>query len=97
MNAPMPLLEIDYPSSGETVVSPTYTFRISSTEPLIEAEISIDRGPWQRCRHACSLWWYDWSAYGDGTHHVSVRGTTRSGQTLNSTFRRFEVAIPRGH
>ena len=84
-----PLLDIDYPPADETITAPTYTFRISSTEALIEAEISIDRGPWQRCRHACGLWWYDWSGYGPGTHTVAARGTTRSGDTANSTFRRF--------
>lgn len=92
----MPPLDIDYPSPGETVTSPTYTFRIGSSEPLTEAEVSIDRGPWQRCRHACGQWWYDWSGYDSGTHHLAARGVTRSGQPVNSTLRRFEVVFPRG-
>ena len=95
MSVSQPQLEIDYPTSGETVTAPTYTFRVGATEPLIEAEISIDRGPWERCRHACGFWWYDWSSYGSGAHTVAARGTTRSGQTVNSTFLRFDVALPR--
>ena len=90
-----PRLEIDYPSNGETVASPTYTFRVSATEPLVEAEVSIDRGPWRPCRHACGLWWYDWSGYARGAHHVAARGIARSGQSVDSTLRRFEVALPR--
>jgi len=91
-----PQIEIDYPASGETVSAPSYTFRLGCTEPLIEAEISVDRGPWERCRHACGFWWYDWSGYGPGAHTAAARGTTRSGQTVNSTFLRFEVALSRG-
>ena len=91
-----PQLEVDYPASGETIASPTYTLRVGSTEPMAEAEISVDRGPWQRCRHACGFWWYDWSGYGSGEHTVAARGTTRSGETVNSTFRRFTVALARG-
>lgn len=89
-------LEIDYPAGGETVSAPTYTFRVSATEALVEAEVSIDRGPWQRCRHACGMWWFDWSGYGSGTHFLAARGVTRSGATLNSNLRRFEVSLPRG-
>ncbi|MDE2142806.1 MAG: hypothetical protein KGL74_14735 [Elusimicrobia bacterium] len=88
-------IEIDYPAAGETIFLPNYTFRVSATAPLIEAEISVDRGPWERCRHACGLWWFDWKGYGPGTHTVAARGTTRDGQTVNSTFRRFEAAARR--
>ena len=90
-----PQIEIDYPGSGETIAPSSYTFRVSATEPLIEAEISIDRGPWERCRHACGFWWYDWTGYGAGSHTVAARGTTRNGDSVNSTFRRFDVAARR--
>ena len=87
-----PKLEIEYPASDETVASDHYTFRVSSTEPLIEAEISVDRGPWHPCRHACGFWWYDWTGYGSGAHQLAARGTMRDGRPVNSTLRRFSVA-----
>lgn len=88
----LPRVDVDYPASGETIGLGHYTFRISSSEALAEAEISIDRGPWQHCRHAAGMWWYDWRDYGPGEHQVAVRGTTRGGQPVNSTFRRFAAA-----
>jgi hypothetical protein len=88
-----PRLEVEYPAADEVVGSAHYTFRISSTEGLVEAEISIDRGSWQPCRHACGLWWYDWSGYAAGSHQVAARGIARDGRHLNSTFRRFEVSF----
>lgn len=88
-----PKLEVEYPAADEVVTSAHYTFRISATEALVEAEISIDRGSWQPCRHACGLWWYDWTGYGPGPHQVAARGMSRDGRALNSTFRRFEVSF----
>jgi hypothetical protein len=88
-----PKLEIEYPPSDEVVSSTHYAFRLAATEPLIEAEISIDRGAWQPCRHACGFWWYDWTGYGPGPHQVVARGTTRDGNAVNSTLRRFTVAF----
>ena len=88
-----PKLEIEYPVSDETVVSGQYTFRVAATEPLVEAEISVDRGPWHACRHACGFWWYDWNGYGAGEHQLVARGTTRDGRALNSTLRRFTVSF----
>ncbi len=88
-----PKIEIEYPPSDEVVSSAHYAFRIAATEPLIEAEISVDRGPWQPCRHACGFWWYDWTQYGAGPHQAAARGTTRDGRAVNSTLRRFTVAF----
>jgi len=88
-----PKLEIEYPFADEVVSSPTYTFRIGCTEALVEAEISIDRSSWRPCRHACGLWWYDWTGYEAGAHQVAARGVSRDGRVLNSTFRRFEVSF----
>ncbi|MBI3563763.1 MAG: hypothetical protein HY079_01045 [Elusimicrobia bacterium] len=84
-------IEIDCPNQDETVSPGHYTFRISSSEALVEAEISVDRGPWNSCRHACGLWWYDWEAGRHGEHQVAARGTTRRGDAVNSHFRRFLV------
>jgi hypothetical protein len=88
-----PRLEVEYPAADEVIGSSHYTFRISATEALVQAEISIDRGSWQPCRHACGLWWYDWTGYGAGSHQVAARGVARDGRTLNSTFRRFDVSF----
>lgn len=86
-----PTIEIDYPGQDESVAPGHYTFRISSSEALVEAEISVDRGPWQPCRHACGMWWYDWETGGAREHQVAARGTTRGGEAVNSLFRRFSV------
>ncbi len=88
-----PKLEVEYPPADEVVTSDHYTLRISSTEALVEAEVSIDRGSWQPCRHACGLWWYDWTGYGAGPHQVAARGIARDGRALNSMLRRFTVAF----
>ena len=89
--SPAPKLDIDHPAAEEVIAPGHYTFRISSTDELVEADISVDRGPWQPCRHACGLWWYDWTGK-PGEHQVAARGVTREGQSANSTFRRFTVS-----
>ena len=89
----LPKLEIEYPPADEIVASAHYAFRLASTEPLVEAEIFVDRGPWQPCRHACGFWWYDWTGFRAGPHQVVARGTTRDGRIANSTLRRFTVAF----
>ena len=88
-----PTIELEYPASGEIVASSHYTFRLGSSEALAAAEISVDRGPWRSCRHACGLWWYDWAGYSAGAHQVAARGVTLDGRPVNSTFRRFEVSF----
>jgi hypothetical protein len=70
-----PKLEVEYPAADEIVTSGQYTFRVSANEALVEAEISVDRGPWQPCRHACGLWWYDWTGYAAGSHQAAARGS----------------------
>jgi hypothetical protein len=87
-----PSLEIDYPAHDEAISSDHYTFRVSATVALIEAEVSIDRGPWRACRHACGLWWLDWSDCAPGAHQIAARGTAQDGRILNSTLRRFSVS-----
>ncbi len=84
-------IEIDCPAAEETVAPGHYTFRVSASEALLEAEISIDGGPWHPCRHACGLWWFDWDDARCGEHEVATRGTTRDGEAVNSHFRRFNV------
>ena len=91
MSSP-PKLEIDHPAADETIAPGHYAFRISASEPLATADISVDRGPWQACRHACGLWWFDWTASGAGEHQVAARGVTLTGEPANGTLRRFSVA-----
>lgn len=89
-------LEIDHPSSGETIKPGHYAFRISSPEPLSTVDVSVDGGPWRPCRHACGLWWHDWTADKPGAHQVAARAATVSGEAANSTLRRFTVAARSG-
>ena len=91
MHAALVILEIDCPSQDETIAPGHYAFRISSSQSLVETEISIDRGPWHSCRHTCGFWWFDWQAT-VGEHQVSARGTTEDADAVNSHFRRFRVA-----
>lgn len=86
------LIEIDYPAAAETIALGHYTVRVGASEPLVEAEVSIDRGPWRPCRHACGMWWYDWTGYSPGPHQIAARGISRSGEHANSTLRRFNAA-----
>jgi hypothetical protein len=93
MSGSQPTLEIDYPSDEAIVAPGHYAVRLSSSEALAEAEVSIDRGPWQPCRHACGFWWYDWRGGSPGSHAVAARGTTLTGETVNAVLRRFEVGV----
>lgn len=86
-----PRLDIDYPGDDEIVGSRHYAIRVGPAEPMVEVEVSIDRGPWNPCRHACGYWWFDWAGYGPGEHQIAARGTARDGRSANSTFRRFRV------
>lgn len=67
-----PLLTIHYPKPEETISSPEYTFRVMTRLPG-PVEISIDKGPWVRCRPAVGYWWFDWKCNGGGRHEVVAR------------------------
>lgn len=82
-------LDIDYPHEGEAVGRKHYTIRVSSAEKLANVEISIDRKPWQSCRHACGHWWFDLSDFPAGEHALAARATALNGEILNSNLRRF--------
>jgi hypothetical protein len=69
-------IAIDYPRPGERVTSRAYTFRFSA-EPRAAVEVSIDGQGWVPCRPAGGYWWHDWSGYGPGPHHISVRNLSR--------------------
>lgn len=86
-------LEVDHPQQDQTVTSEIYTIRVDAPQDLASLEVSIDRGPWHACRHACGYWWYDWSGYDSGEHIVVARGQNRDGSSIGSTPRRFNVSL----
>jgi hypothetical protein len=81
---------VDYPRSGERVVSREYTFRISTQAPG-SVEISIDDNGWVPCRQAAGFWWHDWSGYNAGPHTVFARVSLERGRGVLSERREFLV------
>jgi hypothetical protein len=67
-----PLVSIDFPQAGETVLSGEYSFRITAPDAS-KVEISIDNSPWQPCREAVGHWWYDWTGFEPGVHQARVQ------------------------
>ena len=90
--APAPVA-VDYPKSGERVVSREYSFRISTQAPG-SVEVSIDDEPWLPCRQAEGFWWRDWAGYRAGPHSVFARIILHDGRGKISGRREFSVAIP---
>ena len=84
-------VELDYPRQDEKITSPVYVFRIGTSGDAERVELSINKGPWQPCRHAAGYWWYDWSGYLKGRHQAVVRTWTKSGQEVASAPRKFQV------
>lgn len=93
-SAAQPRPAVDYPASGETVVSAQYTIRLSAPEKTEGLDVSIDQGPWLPCRKAEGFWWYDWSGYGDGAHAVIARTPGKNGRFLMSAPVGFVVLRP---
>ena len=85
-----PAVAVDYPQSGERVVSREYAFRISS-EAQGDVEASIDGEAWLPCRQAAGYWWHDWSGYRAGPHSVVARVSHRKGHRSLSDRRDFIV------
>ena len=69
---------IDFPTSGETIKSDSYTLRIGTPEGG-QVEVAVDGGPWQACRLDQGYWWFDWSGYISGKHEAAARLTTADG------------------
>ena len=86
--------EIEYPQQGESIVSPTYTFRVGAPAGAESVDVSIDQGPWLACRNAAGYWWYDWSGYEKGEHEIIARTRGPKGRWLMSTPHEFMVAAP---
>lgn len=86
--------EIDYPQQDEAIEPGHYSFRIAASIAT-SVDISIDKGPWQTCRHSIGYWWYDWTGYDEGPHEAIVRTPEPNGRFLISAPRRFSVT-PKG-
>lgn len=84
--------EVEFPLQDETIVSPQYTFRIGVPANAAVVDVSIDQGPWLRCRSVAGYWWYDWSGYEDGEHEIIARARGESGRWRLSTPHEFTVA-----
>lgn len=84
--------EIEYPQQDETIISPTYTFRVGAPAGAESVDVSIDQGPWRPCRNAAGYWWHDWYGYDDGEHEIIARTRGGKGRWLMSTPHEFMVA-----
>ena len=83
---------VDYPKTGERVVSREYAIRISA-EARAVVEVSIDDGAWLPCRRAVGFWWRDWSDYRAGPHSVFARVTLHRARRILSSRRNF-IVVP---
>lgn len=89
-----PMVTVDHPQQAETILSPTYTFRLTVRAIPEKVDVAIDRGPWEACRVSGTNWWYDWSHYAPGSHQLIVRATLPGGKVVLSSVRRFKVHFP---
>lgn len=85
--------EIEYPEEGETVVAPTYSFRVGAPVETDEVEVSIDGGPWQECRRSSDYWWCAWAEYRNGKHQVVARIRGEGERFFYSAPREFAVDV----
>jgi hypothetical protein len=83
-------VSVDFPKTGERVVSREYAIRISAAAGSV-VEASIDDDAWLPCRRAVGYWWRDWSGYGAGPHSVLARVTIHRGRRTLSGRRNFVV------
>ena len=83
--------QVEYPEQDETIVSPHYTIRVAAARDADGVDVSVDQGPWQRCRNAAGYWWYDWSGYANGEHAVIARTRGENGRWIMSAPQEFVV------
>src|SRR5689334_7145909 len=89
------LVVIDYPVEDEKITSPHYTIRIGVFAEAQRVEVSIDDSEWQSARSAVGFWWFDWSRYQNGQHHITARVHLRDGHTFTTAPRAFRVELPK--
>lgn len=52
-------IAIEYPKENEILTHHIYTIKLQSSENK-NVEVSIDNGPWVKCRYDDNCWWFDW-------------------------------------
>ncbi|MCK4659256.1 MAG: hypothetical protein KAV82_07005 [Phycisphaerae bacterium] len=83
-----PAVNIDFPTEGETIVSPWYTIRMSVNESVNNVRIKIDAAEeWDQCRLAIGYWWFDWAYYETGAHTIIVEAWNILGQRVETPVR----------
>jgi len=83
-------ITIDYPTDNEAISGLHYAIRIGASEGI--AEISINKGDWQPCRHSAGYWWFDWGYFSPGKQTLVARLKDRTDKLLKkSTIRKCEV------
>lgn len=85
---------LEYPTEGETVAGDSYTYRISAPEGTRIIELSINKGPWQVCRHAAGYWWFDWTGFRAGEYQARARAHIQDGRVEMTLLRKFQVKQP---
>lgn len=88
-----PIAKIEFPQRNEVVTSRAYTIIINAPADMGQAEISIDRGPWQPCQYERERWRYDWSGYNSGEHSVVARIPMEGGAVCTTWPHRFHVRM----
>lgn len=83
--------QVEYPEQDETIISPHYTIRVNAGHEADGVDVSIDQGPWHRCRPASGFWWYDWSGYQNGEHSIIARTRGENGRWIMSAPQEFVV------
>lgn len=82
---------LNYPTRNEVVRSPHYAFRVEADVDG-RVELSIDEGPWQKCRPSVGYWWFDWRVGTPGVHSARARVVPKDRKELRTRSRRFRVA-----
>ena len=84
-------VRVEFPTEGETIVSPEYTFRVLAPEAAVTVDICINQGDWRPCREAVGLWWQDWNTADNGEFEVVARARQQDGTVTVSDPRIFFV------
>ena len=80
---------IDFPHEGEKIFFGHYAIRIGSSAGPVE--LSIDAGPWHRCRFSVGYHWYDWSVHAKGSRKIVARIVSPDGKGVKSKPRSCQV------
>jgi hypothetical protein len=81
---------IDFPREGERITSGHYAVRISAAVPAVE--VSVNSGPWHKCRHSVGFHWFDWANSSKGSHRLIARVVSPDGGGAQSAPRSCQVS-----